>query len=308
MNTTSEIQMTAKAKPLRDTVKMYFSLLRGKQWIKNGFVFIPLLLQFRLPTLLQFKNIMVGAFLFCMISSVIYILNDLADVACDRKHPVKKYRPIAAGAISEKSAKRIDGVLALLTFGAAFLFNRLFFGVVICYFILNVAYSLKLKRYIFIDVFIISIGFILRLLAGFLILDLPLNEKSCLYFILFISFLTLFVGMGKRKGEMDVLEEESKQHRQALEFYSIELIDQLMLILTTCTIMTYVLFIMEIHIILSYITVPLLLYGIFCYQYLGKNASVLGRPDKMIFLDRPLRFSIMIWGLTFIGICIEKSF
>ena len=308
MNTTSEIQMVTEKKSIGNLFTIYFNLLRGKQWIKNGFVFIPIMLLFKLPTLLQLRRITIGAALFCLISSCIYIFNDLIDVECDRKHPVKKYRPIASGKVSIRKAIVIEVVLTLITLISSWCFKKEFFGVVLTYFLLNIAYSLKLKKYIFIDVVIISLGFILRVLAGFLLLNIPLNEKVCIYFLVFIMFLTLFIGMGKRKGEIGVLEGESKSHRKSLEFYSIELIDQLMLILITCAIMTYILFIIEVNVLLAYLTVPLLLYGIFRYQYLGKNANVLGKPDKMIFMDRPLRYCIIMWGITFISICIQKTF
>ena len=282
------------------------AILRPRQWIKNGFVFLGILLQLRFPSWSQIIQVIIGAILFCGISSTIYIFNDLIDFEKDRIHPEKKKRPIASGQISKKVAISLMVVLGTITLISGYFFNRNCGIILTVYVLVNIMYSLQLKEYIFIDLFCISVGFTLRVLLGFILLGLPITEYKCLWFLLFIMFFTLFIGLGKRKSELVILSAQSSSHRGSLKQYSLELISEVMPILITCTLITYIMYTIESKNVMIVFSTVFLLYGILRYQYLYNNIYALGKPENIIFIDRPMRICILVWGFIYIGAAIER--
>lgn len=287
-------------------VRLGLAILRPRQWIKNGFVFLGILLQLQFPSWSQILQVIIGVVLFCGISSTVYIFNDLIDFEKDRIHPEKKKRPIASGKISKKVAIILMIVIGSITLTSGYLFNRNCGIILTAYVVVNIMYSLKLKEYIFIDLFCISVGFTLRVLLGFILLGLPTTQYRCLWFLLFIMFFTLFIGLGKRKSELITLSVLSSAHRGSLKQYSLELISEIMPILITCTLITYIMYTIESESVMIVLSVVFLLYGILRYQYLYNNIYALGKPENIIFIDRPMRICILVWGLIYIGAIIER--
>ena len=292
----------------RNVFKLFIQLIRVKQWIKNGFVFVPLLLLFALPSLGQIRNCILGAFLFCLISSAVYIMNDIVDVEKDRTHPVKKMRPIASGVISVGVAYILLGCLLAGALLAAFLFDKTVAFLLACYFVMNIAYSFFLKKIMYVDVFTISMGFLIRVGVGFRVLHLSMDDTVNLWFAVFVVFLTLFIGMGKRHNELKMLGGDSSDFRQSLSECSMEQLDQIMNILMTCTIMSYTMFVFQTQRPLLFITLPLLLYSIFRYHFLENKTDLLGSPEMIIYKDAPIRWCILLWAVLLVGICVGQAY
>ena len=283
-------------------------LIRVKQWIKNGFVFVPPLFVFALPSFSQIAGCAVGAFLFCLVSSSVYIMNDIFDVAKDRAHPVKRNRPIASGAVPMGAAYLVFGLLLTSSLVGAFFFDRIVALIILAYFVINIAYTIFLKKLMFIDVFTISLGFILRLCAGFRILHKPVYESCNVWFILFVMFLTLFIGIGKRCSEMKLLGNDSTGFRESLNGCSIAQLEQLIIMLMTCTIMSYAIFIYISEVKALFITAPVLMYGIFRYHFLNEKSTIAGSPELIVYKDRPMRTCLLLWAVLFISICIVRTY
>ena len=288
--------------------RLLLRLIRMKQWIKNGFVFVPLLFLFQIPEVNLVWRCALGALMFCMISSSVYIMNDIADVSKDRNHPVKRNRPIASGAVPMGVAFVLCGILLIVgVTGAAMIRSDLAF-IVSAYFLMNVAYSLFLKKIMFIDVFTISMGFILRLCAGYRICRIPISEPSNLWFVFFVAFLTLFIGVGKRCSELKTMGNSSTKSRESLKGCSAEQLNQLIVMLMACTIMSYVMFVYTTGIKYLVLTTPLLLLGVFRYHFLSNGSDLTGSPELIVYKDRPIRWCLVFWALSLAAICFAQSY
>lgn len=277
-------------------------LLRVKQWIKNGFVLIPLFIQFHMLESYQILKAFIACLLFCGVSSAVYIFNDLMDVQEDKMNSNKKFRPIASGAVSKTFAITIGIVLCATMLAIGYAFSIYCGAILTIYILLNLMYSLKLRNITFIDLFVISAGFVLRVILGFTILNITWYETNYMCFSLFIMFGTLFIGMGKRKGEMLQFSNDVMKCRASLKKLSLEDMNQIISILIACTITSYILFVVESNVKVVYFSVPLLLLGILRYQFLLKDADVIGKPEKRILSDRPIIVCILLWAIFFLGI------
>jgi 4-hydroxybenzoate polyprenyltransferase len=270
----------------------YLRLLRPKQWIKNLFVFAALIFArdvFQLPLL----GLTVAAFaLFCLSSSGVYVINDILDREHDRNHPVKCNRPIAAGRIPVDIATGL--ALALLAVGVigSFLVAQSLGLVVLVYILLMVLYSLYLKQQVILDVFTIAAGFILRVVAGAAATGVYLSP----WLLLCTVFLSLFIGLGKRRHELYLLNDSAAEHRSALESYSFAFIDQMVGITTSATIISYSLytFLAPTNRNLIY-TIPFVLYGLFRYLFIIYRQQSGGAPEEALLHDRPLLAAVLLW-------------
>lgn len=280
-----------------DKIVNLMQLMRVRQWSKNAFLFSGLLFTTSL-NLSYLIKLLYAFLLFCGISSCVYIFNDIIDLKKDMVHPVKKFRPIASGKIKVKHALVFFYIVSPLTILLSFILNR-FFGIIVAfYLIVNLAYSLKLKEFIFIDLLIISIGFVLRTLSGILIVD---GEIS-VWFLLSVAFLTLFLGMNKRKKELLTLVDNSKNHRKNLSEYSIDLINEIIPMLTACTIIAYSAHVLyEIKIKIIFLTIPLVVYGVLRYQYLTRKEGYGESPELVLLKDKPIVLTILLWGVIYIS-------
>lgn len=278
---------------IRDAVNS----MRPSQWIKNLFVFAPLIFaQKFFDFFLILKT--VGAFvLFCILSSAIYILNDLLDIEEDKIHPRKSKRPIALGKISKNQAISIFIALSVVSLSLAFWLNKYFFIAALTYFILQLAYSIKLKRIVIVDVFIIAAGFVIRIVAGGLVIEVPISS----WLLICTMLLALFLAMGKRRHELVILENMASNHRSSLKEYSSYLLDQMIAVVTASTLIAYCLYTISAQTVEKFgtknliFTVPFVLYGIFRYLYLIHHKEKGGSPESLIIKDKPLLIDILLW-------------
>lgn len=267
-------------------------LLRPKQWIKNLFIFAALIFSNHYIYLQDTIKAILVFIAFSMISSCVYIINDLVDIESDKLHPKKRLRPLACGSIKKYDAIVIFLILGFIGFFLAFYLNIYLACIVGLYFLINILYSFWLKHLVIIDVLTISIGFVLRVVAGAVIINVYISP----WILVCAIFLSLFLGFNKRKNEIVLLEGEAKNHRKILDDYSIELLNQILPVVTSCTILSYALYTFTgAKTVYMMGTIPFVLYGIFRYLYLnGRNAK--GESIETIVLsDMPLIINIFLW-------------
>ena len=277
--------------------------LRIRQWPKNGFIFAALIFDRQLTDPVAFARTMAGFILFCLLSSSVYIINDIFDVESDRQHPTKRNRPIASGRLSTRAAAVTAALIVVVTLVLAYFLSPGFLIISVIYFVANLAYSIWLKHVPLIDVLMIALGFVLRVAAG---VSRTQVERFSPWLYVVTTLLALYLGFGKRRAELSLLEGEALSHRRVLEGYSIALLDQLITIVSATTIITYSLYTFSApnlpanHTMM--LTIPFVLYGIFRYLYLIQIKNEGGAPEELLLTDRPLQITIMLFGLTVIGV------
>lgn len=275
-------------------------LLRPQQWVKNGVVLAGLIFSGSAHDTHKMLAALAATGIFCLLSSAVYIINDLTDVAADRKHPVKALRPIASGRISPKGALTTAVILGLIALGLAFVLDRPFFGVAAGYLVLNLLYSLWLKHIVIIDVMCIAGGFVLRAVAGAVVIQVVFSG-----WLLIASFLlALFLGFGKRRHELILLENGGVDHRRILKQYSSYFLDQLIGVVTPAVLVCYLIYVIspevtqKLHTQYLYLTVPFVIYGIFRYLYLIHQEERGGSPTEILLTDKPLLATVLLWLVT----------
>jgi len=277
--------------------------MRPKQWTKNAFVFFALVFDKQLFLPEPFLRTLEGFFLFCLISSTVYLFNDIADVESDRKHPEKKNRPIASGALSMNAAWIAAIVLALITIPLGYFLSPIFSGILTLYLVINLLYSRWLKHVPVLDVLIIAAGFVLRVGAG---ASLIVVERFSPWLYVVTTLFALFIGFGKRRAEITLLEKGAGSHRKVLDGYTLPLLDQFITIVSGTTIVSYSLYtfsapnLPENHTMM--LTIPFAVYGIFRYLQLIQTGHAAGAPDEVALKDRPLQVTALLWGLTVLAI------
>lgn len=282
--------------PLRSLVRA----LRPHHWLKNCVVFAALIFAKRFTDPDSVFDAALTFGLFCAISSAVYLINDLLDIQADRCHPVKSLRPIASGEVSRTTAVSTAVVLAAGALGGAWLLSQPVAAVLLVYLLMNLAYSLWLKRVVILDVMVLAAGFLLRAVAGGLVLQVEISS----WLILCATLLSLFLGFCKRRNELVVLEEGAGDHRFILREYSLPFLDQLISVVTASTLVAYCFYTMspEVQAKLGTsalpLTIPFVLYGIFRYLYLVYQRSEGGSPTRVFYTDRPLLIDVALWALT----------
>lgn len=277
--------------------------MRPKQWTKNGFVFFALVFDKQLFHRDAFLRTLEGFFLFCLMSSTVYLFNDIADVESDRQHPEKKHRPIASGALPMNVAWGAAVVLGIVTIGVAYLLSPVFAGILAIYLITNLLYSRWLKHVPILDVIILASGFVLRVGAG---ASLIVVERFSPWLYVVTTLFALFIGFGKRRAEMTLLEKGAAAHRKVLDGYTLPMLDQFITIVSGTTIVAYSLYtfsapnLPENHSMM--LTIPFAVYGIFRYLQLIQTGNAAGSPDEVALKDRPLQLTALLWGLAVLAI------
>jgi 4-hydroxybenzoate polyprenyltransferase len=267
------------------------------------FIFAALVFDKQLFHVDAFLRTLAGFLLFCLISSCVYIFNDLADVEADRQHPEKKHRPIASGRLPVSSAWTAGIILVIATAALSWLLAPAFLYVVILYFLLNMAYSKWLKHIAILDVLIIAFGFVLRVHAGVTLIDVE-RFSPWLYIVMFL--LSLFLGFGKRRAELALLAHGAGSHRKVLDGYTLPLLDQYIMIVSGTTIVAYSLYtfsapnLPENHAMM--LTIPFLVYAIFRYLYLVEVKHAGGAPEEILLSDRPFQIAMVLWALTVLAV------
>jgi 4-hydroxybenzoate polyprenyltransferase len=274
-----------------------FRLMRPYQWVKNVFVFTGLLFGHAWNDV----NLVIGAVAtfaaFCLLSSAIYTINDIVDVEQDKLHPKKCKRPLAAGLVSVSAARLLAALLGVIGLVLAYTVSQTVLIILLGYALMNIAYSLRLKHVVILDVFIIATGFMLRILAGTLGIGIPPSQ----WLLLCGLMVTLFLGFTKRRAEIIALTEDKVAHRRVLEHYSPVLLDKMIGITAAGLIMSYSLYTMNADTIrihgtgnLIY-TVPFVMYGVFRYIYLLHHQSRGGDPSHDLVRDPHLFIVVGAW-------------
>jgi 4-hydroxybenzoate polyprenyltransferase len=271
--------------------------MRPRQWVKNGFVFVGLLFAnaWRQPQLRL--RVFLAAIAFCLVSSGVYIFNDLMDREQDRNHDRKKQRPLAAGNISAGTAVILLIVLWIIGFGVAVLVSRTVLGLLLLYIVINVAYSVRLKEVVLLDVFLVAAGFMLRILAGTVGVGIPPSQ----WLLICGLMMALFLGFTKRRAELYAATGSGSSQRKVLDHYTPVLLDKMIVITASCVIITYSLYTMspvtiQVHHTDALIyTVPFVMYGIFRYIYTLHTRATGSDPAQEIFRDPHILLSILGW-------------
>jgi 4-hydroxybenzoate polyprenyltransferase len=281
-------------------LKALIKTMRPRQWpTKNAAVLAPLVFNRQLTDPVALLHCLAAFLLFCLISSAIYIINDLADIEADRQHPKKRFRPIAAGQLSKRTAWIAAGTLIAFTLPISYLLSPDFMGVIGSYLILNLAYSKWLKHIALVDVLVLAACFVLRVAGGVVVIQVG-AFSPWLYVI--TTLLALYLGFGKRRAELALKADGANSSRRVLEGYTIPFLDQLITIVSSCTVIAYSLYTFlapvtpNNHIMM--LTIPFVIYGIFRYLYLVQVKQYGGAPEEVLITDRPLQISIGLWGLS----------
>lgn len=273
--------------------------MRPKHWAKNVFLLVALVFDRKLTHVEAITHTLAGIVLFSLVASLVYILNDIADIEADRQHPTKRKRPIAAGQLPIPVAWTAAVVIVLLAFPAAFVLSPGFAVVAFVYVALNLAYSKWLKHIVLLDIIVLASFYVLRVAAGVALIDVA-RFSPWLY--VFTTFLALLIGTGKRRAELALLAEGANAHRRVLDGYSLEFLDQLSTLASGMTIITYSLYsfsapnLPENHAMMF--TIPFIIYSIFRYQYLLQIKGAGGAPEDLVLSDRPLQVAILFYSIT----------
>jgi 4-hydroxybenzoate polyprenyltransferase len=275
-------------------------LIRPQQWVKNIFVFTGIIFSGRVSDTVAVLHAVIAFGAFCLISSSIYLLNDIKDVEEDRKHPKKKSRPLASGELPVAVA----GLLFLAFAGASLGITYAVLGrstvvVLATYLVINMGYSFGLKNVVILDVLLIASGFVLRILAG----ATAISVMPSTWLVLCAVMISVFLGFTKRRAEVVLLGDRASEHRRVLAQYSTAFLDQMIGIVTAGTVVCYILYTVDPHTVelvgsrAMIFSVPLVLYGIFRYLYLVYHAESGGDPTRTVFTDIPLLVDGSIWGV-----------
>lgn len=308
------LPITNQAETDRSTVLSLVVSLRPAQWTKNLFVFGALLFGQRgaRPAFLDPTAIAQAAaafVIFCALSGVVYLINDVADRENDRVHPLKRNRPIASGAVSPSLAIGTAAVLAAAALGAAYLLRPAFALVAVTYLVLLALYSGPLKHMVIIDVLTIAVGFVLRAAAGAVAIDVPISR----WLLILILLLALFLALSKRRHELVLLADGATGHRPILQEYSPYLLDQMIGVVTASTLVCYVIYtispdtVQKFHTTWLGLTLVFPLYGIFRYLYLVHQKEGGGNPSDMLQNDRPLLACVALWAISVAAIIYGTS-
>lgn len=280
-----------------------FKSLRPKQWTKNGFIFAALVFDEKLFQTPLLVKTFLGFGLLCLVSGIVYLINDLVDIEKDRQHPIKKKRPIPSGQLPFSTA--IAVVVILIALGLPLSFWLQFnFGIIVTgYLLLQLAYSLVLKNVVIVDVLTLAAGFVLRVGAGVVLVK---AERFSPWLYVVTVLLALFLGLGKRRQELALLKGHATSTRTILNEYNLAFLDEMMAVVTAGTVMTYALYTFSAPNLptnhLMMLTIPFVIYGIFRYLYVIHVQGNGGAPDEVLLTDRPLQISIILFALTVVVI------
>ncbi|MFP4394012.1 MAG: decaprenyl-phosphate phosphoribosyltransferase [Anaerolineales bacterium] len=286
-----------------NNLKLLLKTMRPKQWTKNVFVFAALAFDEKILNLHYLNCTVVGFILFCLVSGVVYTINDLADIEKDRLHPTKRHRPLPSGELSPRFALTAAIIIGTGALIGAMLLNPALAMILAGYLVLQIGYSFYLKHIVLLDVMAIAAGFVLRVGAG---VPLVNAERFSPWLYICTTLLALFLGLGKRRGELVLLKEEAVNHRAILASYTVPLLDHLISSITASTILAYALYTFSATNLpknnLMMLTIPFVIYGLFRYLYLIHVEGSTLAPDEVLLKDRAMQVDIVLWGLSAVGI------
>src|SRR5262245_9376732 len=274
--------------------------LRPGQWTKNLLVFAGLLFGMQLLVPMAVLRALAAFAIFCALSGVVYLGNDILDRETDRRHPIKAKRPIASGALSVQAATSSAIVIGALALAASAMLGWTFTLVAVAYLVLQALYSSSLKHVVIIDVLTLSFGFVLRAVAG----AVAVNVEFSHWLLVCTILLALFIALNKRRHEITLLAGDAATHRPILGEYSEYLLDQMIAVVTASTVISYIFYTISPETQEKFgthwlgLTIPFPLYGIFRYLYLVHRREGGGSPSELLLADRPLLICVALWALT----------
>ena len=274
--------------------------MRPSEWTKNLLVFSGVIFSRSLTDINNLWISLLGFAIFCAASSGVYLFNDLCDLQADREHPVKRNRPLASGSVNINFARVAMLVLFLTATLGSLALNRSFAFVIAIYLLTCIAYSLRLKDIVILDVILIASGFVLRAVSGAVLINVAPSE----WLVLCTSMVALLIGFGKRRHEIVLLEENAQNHRRSLSDYSIEFLNSIMNICAAAAVVTYALYtradetVARIGSNRMLITIPFVVYGVFRYLFLIYKRQAGGDPVQILLHDRPTLLNLLLWIVT----------
>ncbi len=302
MNEATDVRETEKpAGAASSQAVLLLRTMRPKQWTKNLFVWAALIFDRKLFQPLPFLQTLVAFILFCVVTSVVYIINDLVDIEKDRQHPTKRNRPLASGALNPQLAIIGAVILFLMTIPGALWLGLDFALILYGYLVLMIAYSFRLKNIVIVDVLTLAAGFVLRVAAGVVAID---AERFSPWLYVCMVLLALFLAIGKRRQEIVLLEGSSVETRAILQEYNLRFLDEMLALVSSSTIMAYSFYTFSAPNLppnhLMMLTIPFVLYGLFRYLYLIHVKGETDPPDAVLLKDRPLLMDVVLFGLVVI--------
>ncbi len=286
-----------------DRILALIQELRPKQWTKNLLLLAGLIFSRHALEADRVLRATTAFVLFCCLSGVVYLINDLLDLDADRQHPLKRKRPLASGRIPVSSAIVTAVVLAVLGLAGAFALNVRFGTLGLIYLATMLAYSTRLKHVVILDILIVALGFVMRAVGGIWAIEYP-GERIVItpWFVTCVLFLALFIAICKRRHELLLLTDSAMNHRPVLEDYSQQLLDQMVSVATAATVLSYALYVTlgvrpeaARHHEYMVFTVPFVIYGIFRYLYLVYKREEGGAPEALLLQDPPLLVNVVLW-------------
>ncbi len=278
--------------------------MRPQQWTKNVLLFPALLFSQNLFHWRETVLVCAACAVFCLLSSGVYLLNDLLDIENDRAHPLKRHRPLASGALPIPLGIAACAFLSVGALAAAFWLSLPFAWTAVAYFLLQVAYTVRLKHVVILDVGCIAAGFVLRAIAGGQVIAVTISS----WLLICAMLLSLFLALGKRRHELLLLEDGATAHRRILGEYTPDLLDQMISIVTAATVVCYTFYTVAPETVAKFgttrlvFTVPFVLYGIFRYLYLIHRRQMGGSPEKALLNDGASLVNLVLYGLAVVAI------
>jgi len=287
----------------------YLKLLRPKDWAKNAFLFIPLFFAGEIADINKVLSVLLGFVAFSAAASSIYILNDYRDIEDDKKHPVKKFRPLASGAVSKSIALVIAVCLIIFAFGLAWYIRDKFLFILAIYYVINLGYSFGLKNISILDIVILAAGFVLRIKAGSVISQVALSE----WIIIMIFLLALFMAIGKRRDDVILKLSSGEDMRKSIKGYNLEFLNTLIALICAVIIVAYFMYTMSAEVMQRYGTHRLyytclfVMAGIMRYLQIIFVLSDSGSPTKILYKDRFIQIVLLLWAASFFAIIYMKE-
>lgn len=281
-------------------VREFIKLARPSQWTKNGLLFAALVFAGEIRNFAKLETVVVAFALFCLLSSAIYTFNDIVDRGVDRRHPVKRRRPLASGAITVGGAAGFAAVLAIVGLVGAWMIRMELLVVAVIFLILNILYTVALKHVVIIDVLTVALSFVVRAYAGAAAIDVPASK----WMLITTLLLALFLSFGKRRHELVVLDTDASDHRASLTTYTPYLLDQMIAVTTPSVLVVYMFYTFSSEVSEKlgtdqlYLTIPFVVYGIFRYLYLIHSKEEGGSPTSLLLADKPILVTVVLWLLT----------
>jgi 4-hydroxybenzoate polyprenyltransferase len=276
--------------------------MRPKQWPKNVFIFTALVFVEELFTSGPLLKTIAAFVLFCLMSSTVYLINDVVDIEKDRQHPTKRLRPLPSGQLKPSVAIAAGVLIPLVTLPLSFLLDLYFGFIALAYLLMMTAYSFVLKNFVILDVLTVAAGFVLRAIAGAAVISVPISP----WLYVCTTLIALFIGISRRRHELVLMAENANEHRASLNEYNLPLLDQMIAVVTSATIIAYSLYTFSApnlpanHAMM--LTIPFVLYGLFRYLYLIHVENKGGTPEEIFLSDLPMMIALGLWALAVIAI------